>query len=104
MVPITRRKHEGPGALGLGPFEKGKLQQQAVTPRALTQYTIGNLLDRYPLKAVFLPLSLILASLLFLSARLQGLALLVASIGVIAGVFGQVTTNDAMVGKYTSDE
>jgi hypothetical protein len=27
-----------------------------------------------------------------------------ASIGIIALIFGQVTVNDAMVGKYTSEE
>jgi len=71
---------------------------------ALAQFTIGNLLDRHPLKTVFLPLSLLLAPLLFASAGLQGWTLVVASIGIIIGLFGQVTVNDAMIGKYTSDE
>src|SRR5438034_1075077 len=30
--------------------------------------------------------------------------LIVASIGIVMGAFGQVTVNDAMVGKYTSEE
>ena len=71
---------------------------------ALAQYAIGGLIDRHSLKSVFLPLSLLLAPLLFLSAGLTGLPLIVVSIGVIIGIFGQVTVNDAMVGKYTSDE
>src|SRR5216684_3335604 len=54
---------------------------------AMTQYTIGKLIDRYSLKAVSLPLSFMLAS-----------------IGIVMGAFGQVTVNDAMVGKYTSEE
>ncbi|MCJ2074019.1 MFS transporter [Methylobacterium sp. J-030] len=71
---------------------------------ALAQYVIGRLLDRYSLKTVFLPLSLLLAPLLFVAARLGSLPLIVVSIGIIIGIFGQVTINDAMVGKYTSDE
>jgi MFS family permease len=71
---------------------------------ALAQFTIGHLLDRHSLKAVFLPLSLLLAPLMFVGATLTGIPLVLASIGIIIGIFGQVTINDAMVGRYTSDE
>ena len=71
---------------------------------ALAQYTIGTLIDRHSLKAVFLPLSVLLAPLLYLGASLNGLPLILVSIGVVMGIFGQVTINDAMIGKYTSDE
>jgi len=71
---------------------------------ALAQYTIGHLLDRRSLKAVFLPLSLLLAPLLFLGAGQSGVPLILVAIGIIVGIFGQVTVNDAMVGKYTSEE
>ena len=91
-------------ALAGSPGTIGAIAAAAYVFGALAHYTIGNLLDRYPLKVVFLPLSFALAPLLFISAGLQGVALLAASIGVIVGIFGQVTLNDAMVGKYTSDE
>lgn len=71
---------------------------------ALAQFTIGQLLDRHSLKAVFLPLSLLLAPLLLIGADLTGLPLILAFVGVVVGIFGQVTINDAMVGKYTSEE
>ena len=71
---------------------------------ALTQYTIGGLIDRYSLRAVFLPLSVVLAPLLYLAADFQSLPLIVVAIGIVMGLFGQVTINDAMVGKYTSDQ
>jgi MFS family permease len=71
---------------------------------AMTQYTIGRLLDRHSLKAVALPLSFVLAPLLYLAATLSNLPLILASIGIVMGAFGQVTVNDAMVGKYTSEE
>ena len=71
---------------------------------AMTQYTIGQLLDRHALKTVALPLSLVLAPLLYLAADARDWALIVASIGIVMGAFGQVTVNDAMVGKYTSEE
>jgi hypothetical protein len=71
---------------------------------AMTQYTIGKLIDRYSLKAVCLPLSFILAPFLYFAATLSNVSLIVVAIGIIMGLFGQITVNDAMVGKYTSEE
>jgi len=71
---------------------------------AMTQYTIGKLIDRHSLKAVSLPLSFVLAPFLYLAATLSNLPLIIVSIGIVMGAFGQVTVNDAMVGKYTSEE
>ena len=71
---------------------------------AMTQYTIGRLLDRHSLKTVALPLSFMLAPFLYLAASLSNLPLILVSIGIVMGAFGQVTVNDAMVGKYTSEE
>ena len=71
---------------------------------AMTQYTIGKLLDRHSLKAVALPLSFMLAPFLYLAATLSNWPLILVSIGIVMGAFGQVTVNDAMIGKYTSEE
>jgi MFS family permease len=71
---------------------------------AMTQYTIGKLLDRHSLKTVALPLSFMLAPFLYLAATLSDLPLILVSIGIVMGANGQVTVNDAMVGKYTSEE
>jgi MFS family permease len=71
---------------------------------AMTQYTIGKLIDRYSLKTISLPLSFLLAPFLYLAATLSNLPLILAAIGIVMGAFGQVTVNDAMVGKYTSEQ
>jgi MFS family permease len=71
---------------------------------AMTQYTIGKLLDRHSLKTVALPLSFMLAPFLYFAATLSDLPLILVSIGIVMGAFGQVTVNDAMIGKYTSEE
>ena len=62
------------------------------------------MIDRYSLKNVFLPVSVLLAPLLWFGAGLSGVPLLLVVIGIVVGIFGQVTINDAMVGKYTSEE
>src|ERR1700739_1607471 len=71
---------------------------------AMPQYTSGKLLDRYSLKAVSLPLSFVLAPFLYVAAELSNLPLIIAAIGIVMGAFGQVTVNDTLVGKYTSEE
>ena len=71
---------------------------------AMTQYTVGKLIDRYSLKAVCLPMSFMLAPFLYFAATLSNVSLIVVAIGIIMGLFGQITVNDAMVGKYTSEE
>jgi MFS family permease len=71
---------------------------------ALTQFSVGRMIDRHSLKAVCLPMSLLLAPFLYLAATLSNAALIPVAIGVIMGLFGQITINDAMVGKYTTEE
>jgi MFS family permease len=71
---------------------------------ALTQYTIGKLIDRHSLKTVCLPLSFLLAPSLYFAATLSNLPLIAVAIGIVMGAFGQVTVNDALLGKYTSEE
>jgi MFS family permease len=71
---------------------------------AMTQYTIGKLIDRYSLKAIALPLSFMLAPFMYLAATLSNLPLILAAIGIVMGAFGQVTVNDALVGKYTTEK
>jgi MFS family permease len=71
---------------------------------ALTQYNVGKLIDRHSLKQIFLVLALLPAPLLYAAAALNNVPLLLVSIGIVMGMFGLVTVNDAMVGKYTADE
>ncbi len=71
---------------------------------ALTQYNIGWLIDRYSLKAVCLPLSLLLAPFLYFAATMSNVSLILVAIGVIVGLFGQITVNETIVGKYTAEE
>lgn len=71
---------------------------------ALTQFNVGKMLDKYSLRNIFIVLALLPAPLLYGAAVLNNVPLLLASIGLVMGMFGIVTVNDAMVGKYTADE
>jgi hypothetical protein len=71
---------------------------------ALAQYIIGNLLDKYPLKNVFLPLAIMIVPTLYIASSMSDYLLIFLAILFIVGIFGQVTVNDTMLGKYTADE
>ena len=71
---------------------------------ALAQYIIGNLLDKFSLKNVFLPLAIVIVPTLYLASTFSDYWLIALAIIIIAAIFGQVTVNDTMLGKYTSDD
>jgi len=69
---------------------------------AITQFSVGRLIDRTTLRRVFLPMSVMLAPALFGLAFARGwLAILLAGV-VAATVFGQVTVNETMTARYIS--
>jgi MFS family permease len=103
-VALPKLLAERLAVLSQSPAQVGLWAAGAYLFGALTQYTIGQLLDRHSLKRVFVPLSVLLAPLLFFGAGLTGVPLLLVCIGVVMGIFGQVTINDTIIGKYTSDE
>jgi MFS family permease len=71
---------------------------------ALTQFSVGRMIDRTTLKRVFLPLGLVLAPALTALAFAQGWVVLPLAGLVAAVVFGQVTVNETMTARYISPQ
>ena len=69
---------------------------------ALTQFSVGRLIDRTTLKRVFLPVSMILVPALLAASYAQGWLILPVSGLVAAAIFGQVTVNETMTARYIS--
>jgi MFS family permease len=69
---------------------------------AVTQFTVGHLIDRTTLKRVFLPLALVLAPALGLLSGADGWPVLILAAVVAAVIFGQVTVNETMTARYIS--
>ena len=70
----------------------------------LTQFTVGHLIDRNTLKAVFMPLAVALVPSLLALAFLDGWVVLPLAGLVAAAVFGQVTVNETMTARYIAPE
>lgn len=71
---------------------------------ALTQFTVGRMIDRTTLKRVFLPVSVILCPALAALSYAQGWLVLPLAGAVAASVFGQVTVNETMAARYISPQ
>jgi MFS family permease len=69
---------------------------------AVTQFTVGRLIDRMTLRRIFLPISLLLVPGLALLSVVQGWAIVPLAGLVSAAIFGQVTLNETMTARYIS--
>lgn len=69
---------------------------------ALTQFTVGRLIDRMTLRRVFLPMALLLAPCMAALSFLDGWLVLPVAGLVAAVIFGQVTINETMTARYIS--
>ena len=67
---------------------------------ALTQLTVGRLLDRFPLPNIFVALAVLQPIGLGFAAISTGVPLLFGLVLVTAAIYGQVVVNDAMVARY----
>ena len=69
---------------------------------ALTQFTVGRLIDRTTLRRVFLPVAAVMVPGMAALSFLHGWAVLPVAGLVAACIFGQVTINETMTARYIS--
>lgn len=69
---------------------------------AVTQFSVGRMIDRTTLRRVFVPISIILCPALAALSYAHGLLVLPLAAAVAASVFGQVTVNETMAARYIS--
>jgi len=103
IVALPKLLSERIAALDNAPMLIGLLAAFIYAFGAMSQLTVGRLLDQHSLKTVFLPLTLAQAPCLLLAAFAWQWALLPVAAATMFALFGQVTINDAMVARY-SDE
>lgn len=84
--------------LGIGALISG-----VYTIAAMAQLVVGYFLDRYSLKAVFVPIVALQAPLLLLAGSTENYAMLAVALAMMFFIFGQVPINDAMVAAYTDE-
>lgn len=78
----------------------GSLATAVFVVGALTQLLVGRLVDRLPLSTIFIGLAFTQTAGLALAAANTGAPLLAGLALTMAGIYGQVIVNDAMVAQY----
>ena len=81
----------------------GALVCMVYTIAAFSQYCVGRLIDKVPVRTVFVPVALMQVPLLYLAAHLQNWAMLAVAVAMMFFIFGQIPINDAMVARYTDE-
>jgi len=85
------------------PATLGALLAGIYTVASLAQLVVGKLIDRFPLKRVYLPVVAAQVPLFLLAAHAQGWTLYVLALGFMVFVFGAIPFIDAMIVHYVDD-
>jgi MFS family permease len=70
---------------------------------SLAQLVVGKMIDRYPLKRIYVPIVLMQIPLFLLASQVGDWALFLTAIGYMLLVFGAIPFTDAMVVRYVDD-
>ena len=81
----------------------GALLAAVYAVASLAQVVVGRLIDRVPLKPLYLGIVLAQVPLLALAARAQGGWLLGLLLAVMVVIFGAIPFTDAMIARYVDD-
>ncbi len=92
------------GEIARSPFAVGAAVFAVFALGSVAQLIVGRLIDRHSLRSVFMPLSALQAPALLAASVAGDWTLLLVAVALMFAVFGQVTINDGMVARYTSDE
>lgn len=90
-------------ALIADPATIGTLLALMYTIASLMQLVVGNLIDRYPLKRIYLPLVLLQVPAFIIAATMDGWGFYMVSVTFMALVFGAIPFTDAMIVRYVDD-
>ena len=70
---------------------------------SFAQLVVGTMLDRYPLKRVYLMVAIIQTPLFYLAAQAQGWALFITAMLFMISVFGAIPFTDALIVRYVDN-
>jgi len=90
-------------AITRDPALLGALLAAVYTLASFAQLVVGRLIDRVPLKRLYLSIVVVEGALLALSTQLSGWAFFVVLLGCMAFIFGSIPFTDAMLARYVDD-
>lgn len=85
------------------PAHLGFLLAAVYVVASFTQLVVGKLIDRYPLKALYLAVVACQIPLFWLASHTQGWPFLLLMLAFMAVVFGAIPFSDALIVRYVDD-
>jgi MFS family permease len=85
------------------PAQIGLLLAAVYAAASLTQLAVGHLIDRYPLKALYLGVVAFQAAVLALATALDGWGFYAVQFLFMAAIFGAIPFTDAMIVRFVDD-
>ena len=85
------------------PATLGTLLAVVYAVASLAQVVVGKLIDRYPLKRIYLGIVVMQVPLFILAAVANGWALFALQMAFMAVIFGAIPFTDAMIVRYVDD-
>jgi len=85
------------------PATLGVLLAAVYAVASLAQVVVGRLIDRYPLRRLYLSIVVLQPPLLALAAVAEGWLLLALQTGIMIVIFGAIPFTDAMIVRYVDD-
>ena len=85
------------------PSKLGLLLALVYAVASLAQLVVGRLIDRFPLKPLYLSIVLMQVPLLAMASLAQGWWIFAALLGTMALIFGAIPFTDAMIVRYVDD-
>jgi MFS family permease len=95
--------HERFAAISKDPARLGLLLGGVYALAAFAQVIVGRLIDRVPLKPLYLSVLALQVPFLVLAARAEGWSLYVLQILFMLAIFGAIPFTDAMIVRYVDD-
>jgi predicted MFS family arabinose efflux permease len=85
------------------PAMLGLLLASIYAVASLAQVVVGRLIDRLPLKPLYLGIALLQVPVLLYASQEQGWALYAGMLGMMIFIFGAIPFTDAMIVRYVDD-
>lgn len=73
------------------------------TLASLAQLVVGKMIDRYPLKTIYVPIVALQVPLFLVASQVDGWAFYAAAVAFMLLVFGAIPFTDAMIVRYVDD-
>lgn len=89
------------GGLVSGTLGVGGLVALVYFVAGFSQIAVGHLIDRFPLKPIYIAIYLLQAPLLLAAATLYGAPLLIVAAGFVFFIVGVLPVGDSLVARYT---